>query len=51
MNGEIIVLSHLRPDEGAEIFGFWMYPNGNRKKLVSIIKSRSVEWREEGRKN
>ena len=44
MNGEIIAFSHLRCDEAAEILGIWMDPNGNRKKLISVINARAVEW-------
>ena len=39
MNGERIALSHLRCDEAAEIFGVWMYLDGNRKKIISVLKT------------
>ena len=44
ISGERIALSHLRCDEAAEMLGVWMAPNGNRRKLVSYLKSKAVEW-------
>ena len=44
MNGERMALSHLRSDEVEEMLGVWMAPDGNRKKLVTELKARAVEW-------
>ena len=43
MTGEMMALSHLKCDEAAEMIGVWMAPDGN-KKLISVLKSRAVEW-------
>ena len=39
-----MALSHLKCDEVAEMLGVWMAPNGNKKKLISVLKLRVVEW-------
>ena len=44
MTGETMALSHRRCEEAAEMLGVWMVPDGNREKLVTVLKSRPIEW-------
>lgn len=44
MTGEMVSLTHLRCDKAAEMLGVWMALDENRKKLVSDLKGKAVEW-------
>lgn len=39
-----VVLFHLRFDEATEMVGVWLAPNGNRKKIISVLKAIAVKW-------
>jgi len=43
-NGDRIALSHLRSDEAAEMLGVWLAPNGDNKKIISVLKTAAVKW-------
>ena len=41
--GNRVALSHLRFDEADEMLALWFAPNGNRKKVISVLKCTSVK--------
>ena len=43
-DSERIVLSHMRCDEAAEMFGVWLTPDGNNNKINKILKTKVLKW-------
>ena len=43
-NGKEVSLKRPRRDEAAEILEIWFTPNGNNKKVISVIKNTALDW-------
>ena len=39
-----VSLKRLRCDQAAEMLGIWLAPDGNRKKLIRVLKQKALEW-------
>ena len=46
ISGDREKLTHLRYNEASEMLGIWMALDGNRKKLVTELKSKAIAWGE-----
>ena len=43
-DGDRVELDYLSCDEASKLLGVWMAPNGNRIKLISVLKEAAVDW-------
>ena len=43
-DGREVSLQSLRCDEAAEMLGVWLAPNGNRQKVLSVLKKTDLDW-------
>ena len=39
-NGELVSLKRLRCDQAAEMLGIWLAPDGNKQKVIKVLKKR-----------
>ena len=44
LDGNVVSLNRLRCDEAAEMLGIWLAPDGNKNKILSVLKSSALEW-------
>ena len=43
-DGKRVSLQRLRCDKAAEMLGVWLDPNGNKDKVISVLKRSALEW-------
>ena len=43
-NGELVSLKRLRCDQAAEMLGIWLAPDGNKQKVIRVLKKKALEW-------
>ena len=41
---KMVSLKRLRCDQAAEMLGIWLAPDGNKKKIISVLKKKALEW-------
>ena len=40
----MVSLNRLRCDEAAEMLGIWLAPDGNKNKILTVLKTTALEW-------